>query len=109
MNVIVFSNQSYAFIGVSVISLYQILLTCFSADFLCQNGSCVIGPLIRLFDETFSIDDVKKAEVHITISGEDGFFTEAISSMSKISRSPEDLVSQVINNNHQYHVIVSKK
>jgi len=67
-----------------------------------QNGSCVIGPLIRLFDDSFSLDDVKNAEVKLNISGEDDFVTDGFSSMKEISRKPEDLVSQVINRNHQY-------
>ena len=67
-----------------------------------QNGSCVIGPLIRIFDESFSLEDVKNAEVELNISGEDGFVTDGLSSMKEISRKPEDLVNQVINRNHQY-------
>ena len=67
-----------------------------------QNGSCVIGPLIRLFDDSFSLDDVKSAVITLNISGEDGFETDGFSSMKEISRKPEDLVAQVINRNHQY-------
>ena len=67
-----------------------------------QNGSCSIGPMIRLFDDTFSLDDVRKADVNMTITGEDGFETKAVSSMSEISRDPANLVSQVFNENHQY-------
>ena len=67
-----------------------------------QNGSCVIGPLIRLFDDSYSLDDVKNAEVKLKIAGEDGFVTDGFSSMKEISRKPEDLVGQVINRNHQY-------
>lgn len=67
-----------------------------------QNGSCSIGPLIRLFDEEFTLEDVKQAEVRLNISGEDGFETKGLSSMKEISRKPEDLVGQVINRNHQY-------
>ena len=67
-----------------------------------QNGSCSIGPLIRLFDEEFTLDDVKSAEITLDISGEDGFKTDGFSSMKEISRKPEDLVGQVISRNHQY-------
>ena len=67
-----------------------------------QNGSCVIGPLIRLFDEEFTLSDVKSAEITLNISGEDGFETDGFSSMKEISRKPEDLVGQVISRNHQY-------
>lgn len=67
-----------------------------------QNGSCVIGPLVRLFDGDFTLDDVKAAEITLNISGEDGFETDGFSSMKEISRKPEDLVGQVISRHHQY-------
>ncbi len=67
-----------------------------------QNGSCSIGPMIRLFDETFSLEDVKNEDIRLEIYGADGFELVAESKMSKISREPEALVSQVIGENHQY-------
>ena len=38
-----------------------------------QNGSCAIGPFIRLFDGDFTLADVEQAEVSLRIVGEDGF------------------------------------
>lgn len=67
-----------------------------------QNGSCSIGPLFRLFDDTFSIEDVKKCHVELSIEGKDGFQSKGANKMDEISRSPEDLVAQVIGENHQY-------
>ena len=67
-----------------------------------QNGSCVIGPLVRLFDGDFTLDDVKAAEITLNISGEDGFETDGFSSMKEISRKPEGLVGQVLSRHHQY-------
>jgi fumarylacetoacetate (FAA) hydrolase family protein len=67
-----------------------------------NNASCSIGPFIRLFDGAFTIGDVKKAEVSLIVEGVDGFTMTGISPMSAISRSPEDLVSQLLNRNHQY-------
>lgn len=67
-----------------------------------QNGSCSIGPLFRLFDETFSIEDVKNCEVQLTVIGQDGFHSSGSNKMSEISRSPERLVTQTIGDNHQY-------
>lgn len=67
-----------------------------------QNGSCSIGPLFRLFDETFSLNDVKNCEVELSISGEDGFYSSGTNKMNEISRSPENLVAQVVGENHQY-------
>ena len=67
-----------------------------------NNASCSLGPLIRLFDRTFSLDDVRKMEVTLTVEGEDGFQLSEVSRMSLISRDVLDLVSQTINEHHQY-------
>lgn len=67
-----------------------------------NNASCALGPLIRLFDEHFGIDDVRKADVALHVSGPDGFSFDAQSSISQISRDPLDLVAQTIGANHQY-------
>jgi fumarylacetoacetate (FAA) hydrolase family protein len=67
-----------------------------------NNGSCAIGPFIRLFDDGFNLDDVRAAEVDLRIQGEEGFVLSGRSSMSQISRDPLDLVGQTINANHQY-------
>ncbi len=61
-----------------------------------NNASCAVGPLLRLFDSTFSLDDVRKTELAMTVTGEDGFVLDGHSSIGKISRDPEDLVSQTI-------------
>ncbi len=67
-----------------------------------QNGSCAIGPFIRLFDDDFTLDDVERAEVALRIVGEDGFELEDANRMAEISRSPKSLVAQVYGANHQY-------
>ncbi len=67
-----------------------------------NNASCAIGPFIRLFDESFSLDDVRNMEVQMTVDGDDGFHLHAISSLSRISRDPSDLVAQMIGPHHQY-------
>ena len=67
-----------------------------------NNASCSIGPFIRLFDAQFTLDDVKKAEVSLSVEGADGFTMTGVSPMAAISRTPEDLVSQLLNDNHQY-------
>lgn len=67
-----------------------------------NNASCSIGPFIRFFDDSFSLDDVRRTTVTLTVSGEDGFRLEGSSSISKISRDPEDLVRQTIGPHHQY-------
>jgi fumarylacetoacetate (FAA) hydrolase family protein len=67
-----------------------------------NNASSAIGPFIRLFDETYSIDDVRRADVHLSVRGEDQFLLDAKSSMSKISRDPLELVAHTIGAAHQY-------
>jgi len=67
-----------------------------------NNGSCAIGPFIRLFDESFGIDDVRRCELSMRVDGPDGFVLDGTSSMRLISRDPLDLVCHAIGPNHQY-------
>ena len=67
-----------------------------------NNASAAVGPFIRLFDDRFTVDEVRQAEVRLTVEGEDGFRLEGSSAMSRISRDPDDLVRQTIGPNHQY-------
>ncbi|KAA0891194.1 fumarylacetoacetate hydrolase family protein [Pusillimonas sp. ANT_WB101] len=68
-----------------------------------NNGSCAIGPFIRLFDDDFSIDTVREAKVSLLIEGEDDdFVLEGVSDMREISRDPLDLVQQTCGAHHQY-------
>ena len=65
-----------------------------------NNASCAIGPFVRLFDDSFSMDDVRQAEVKLEISGEDGFQLSGRSLMAEISRDPEELVRQAMSEHH---------
>nr|WP_315394328.1 SDR family oxidoreductase [uncultured Duganella sp.] len=68
-----------------------------------NNGSCAIGPFIRLFDEHFTIDTIRNAEVSMLIEGaDDDFRLAGASFMREISRDPLDLVGQVCGRHHQY-------
>ena len=67
-----------------------------------NNASCAIGPFIRLFDDTYGIDDVRQAELDMSVEGTDGFHLRGHSSMREISRDPLDLVSQTCGRHHQY-------
>ena len=67
-----------------------------------NNASCAIGPFVRLFDSSFTIDTVRSAEIGLTVEGPDGFTLQGTSSIGEISRDPLDLVSQAIGPNHQY-------
>jgi fumarylacetoacetate (FAA) hydrolase family protein len=67
-----------------------------------NNASCAIGPFIRLFDEHFNIDHVRRSDLTMTVTGPEGFEMKGGSSLSMISRDPLDLVAQAIGANHQY-------
>lgn len=67
-----------------------------------NNGSCAIGPLIRLFDDDFTMDTIRQAEVHLKVIGEDGYCMTGSSSMKQISRDPLELLRQTIGKHHQY-------
>jgi len=65
-----------------------------------NNASCAIGPFIRLFDDKFTMDDVRDAVIELEIEGEDGFVLRGRSLMSEISRDPEELVRQALSEHH---------
>jgi fumarylacetoacetate (FAA) hydrolase family protein len=67
-----------------------------------NNGSCAIGPFIRLFDGDFDMDSVRQADVSLRIEGADGFELDGVSHMREISRDPLDLVRQTCGKHHQY-------
>ncbi|MBW6398016.1 fumarylacetoacetate hydrolase family protein [Roseomonas sp. HJA6] len=67
-----------------------------------NNASAALGPMIRLFDEGFTLEDIRQAEITLTISGRDGFALEERGAVGSISRDPADLVAQMIGAHHQY-------
>jgi fumarylacetoacetate (FAA) hydrolase family protein len=67
-----------------------------------QNASAALGPFVRFFDATFSLDDVRAMEIALEVQGDDGFHLEGKSSMREISRDPADLVAQLIGPHHAY-------
>ncbi len=67
-----------------------------------NNASCAIGPFIRLFDDHFGIDDVRRITVALKVEGPEGFVMDGASSLARISRDPLDLVGQAIGPHHAY-------
>lgn len=67
-----------------------------------NNASGATGPLIRLFDDAFTLDDVRTMSVSVEVKGNDGFTMSATSDMSLISRDPLELVAQLMGAHHQY-------
>ena len=66
-----------------------------------NNASCALGPVIRLFDDRFTMDDVRAAEIALTIEGADGYRLDGASTMREISRDPEELLGQALSE-HDY-------
>jgi fumarylacetoacetate (FAA) hydrolase family protein len=68
-----------------------------------NNASCAIGPFIRLFDERFTVEDVRTLVVDLKVTGADDDYTlSEQSSMSEMSRPLEELVDHAIGDHHQY-------
>ena len=67
-----------------------------------QNASSAIGPFVRLFDEGYTLDDLRNTVVELRVDGPDQFVMKGASSVAEISRDLTDLVGQLLNANHQY-------
>ncbi len=68
-----------------------------------NNASCAIGPMIRLFDDGFTLAEVAAADVSLRIEGaDDGFVLEATSSMAQMSRTLPELLTHTCGDHHQY-------
>jgi fumarylacetoacetate (FAA) hydrolase family protein len=68
-----------------------------------NNASCAIGPFLRLLDDGFTIDTLRRTEVEVEVAGaDDGFKVRGRYSLTQISRDPLDLAGQAIGANHQY-------
>jgi fumarylacetoacetate (FAA) hydrolase family protein len=67
-----------------------------------NNAAAAIGPFVRFFDGGFGLDEVRRLEIGLTVTGEDGFVLEGASSMARISRDPADLAAQMIGPHHRY-------
>lgn len=67
-----------------------------------NNASAAIGPFIRLLDATFTLDHIRRLDLAMTVTGDDGFRLQGRSSMAEISRDPALLVAQACGRHHQY-------
>jgi fumarylacetoacetate (FAA) hydrolase family protein len=67
-----------------------------------NNASAAVGPFIRFFDASFSLDDIRSTVVSLTVEGADNFRLEGASSMARISRDPADLAGQMLNAHHAF-------
>ncbi|WP_255947009.1 fumarylacetoacetate hydrolase family protein [Streptomyces odontomachi] len=67
-----------------------------------NNASCAVGPFIRLFDDDFTLDDVRALDIELRVEGKDGYVLAGLSSMREISRDVLDLVASVHGAHHQH-------
>jgi fumarylacetoacetate (FAA) hydrolase family protein len=67
-----------------------------------NNASCALGPVLRLFDAGFALEDVRGAELSLSIDGTDGFRLEETGAVGLLSREMKDIVGQLIGPHHQY-------
>lgn len=68
-----------------------------------NNASSAIGPFIRLFDESFTLDAVRKERISLRVEGSgDGFLLDAENNVARLSRSFEELIDAAYGDHHQY-------
>lgn len=67
-----------------------------------NNGSAAIGPFIRLFDESYTLDDAREETIRLTVQGADGYTLSGTNSVQRLSRPFEELVSAAFGRHHQY-------
>ena len=67
-----------------------------------NNAQSSLGPFIRLFDESFSLEDAGNEDIHLRVTGEDGFTLEGTNSVSEISRPLTELITATSGAHHQY-------
>ena len=68
-----------------------------------NRASAAVGPFIRLFDDGFGIDDVRRMTIRLQVEGaDDGFRLDGLSSLAEISRDPLDLAAQACSAANHY-------
>jgi fumarylacetoacetate (FAA) hydrolase family protein len=67
-----------------------------------NNGSSALGPLIRLFDGTFTLETLREEEILLRVEGPDGFQLDGRNTVARISRPFEELVAATHGKHHQY-------
>ena len=69
-----------------------------------NNGSCALGPWIRLFEDSpdgLSVEQLMASTISLELEGVDGYSFTATGSMTELARHPRQLVDQVAEH-HQY-------
>ena len=67
-----------------------------------NNASSALGPFIRIFTDSFTLETVATEDITLTVHGDDGYVLEGRNSVSEISRPLQELVSATWGTHHQY-------
>ncbi|MBT2535864.1 fumarylacetoacetate hydrolase family protein [Arthrobacter sp. ISL-69] len=67
-----------------------------------NNASSALGPLIRLFDDSFTLETLRQEEILLRVEGVDGYQLEGRNTVARISRPFEELVAATFGKHHQY-------
>lgn len=68
-----------------------------------NNASSAIGPFLRLFDDTFTLDTVRTERIALRVDGaEDGYVLEDENNVARLSRPFEQLIAATHGDHHQY-------
>ncbi len=67
-----------------------------------NNASAAVGPFVRIFDESYSLDDARTETIGLTVRGRDGYVLHGTNNVSRLSRPFEELVGAAHGTHHQY-------
>lgn len=67
-----------------------------------NNGSAALGPFIRVFDHSYTLDDARQETIRLTVRGTDGYTLTGTNSVQRLSRPFEELVGAAYGRHHQY-------
>ncbi|MCQ9385430.1 fumarylacetoacetate hydrolase family protein [Brevibacterium moorei] len=67
-----------------------------------NNHSTALGPVIRIFDERFTIEDARTFTIDLSVRGTDGYELHGVNSVGSLSRTFERLVAAALGAHHQY-------
>ncbi|MFP5316169.1 MAG: fumarylacetoacetate hydrolase family protein [Actinomycetes bacterium] len=67
-----------------------------------NNGSTALGPFVRLFNDSYTLDDARQETIDLTVRGADGYTLRGTNSVQRLSRPFEELVGAAYGRHHQY-------
>lgn len=68
-----------------------------------NNASSALGPFVRLFDDSFTLDTVRHERITLRVQGaQDDFVLEGENNVARLSRSFERLIAAAHGSHHQY-------